>query len=183
MDVAWLQKRLLEGDEQLLSKTKTMMELIGSTVKTVQKISRDLRPGLLDDLGLIAAVEWQTQEFQERTGVECKLALDSDEQFELNNDLNTVVFRIFQEILTNITRHAQATNVKVSLTKQDDELQLTVLDNGIGITPEQIIHRDSFGLMGIRERLSPWNGSLKIEGIPAEGTTVFVVVPYSSNRK
>ncbi len=183
MDTVWLQKRLPSEDDVLQQKINTMLELIVTTIKTVQKISRDLRPGLLDDLGLVAAIEWQTQEFQERAEIACELDLISDEMFELHPDLTTALFRIFQEVLTNIARHAQATRVTVSLLQQNNQLQLTVADNGIGIAPAQIDSSESFGLMGIRERLYPWHGKFEIRGTPNQGTTATVHVSLEPTER
>ncbi|MBF0287564.1 MAG: response regulator [SAR324 cluster bacterium] len=180
MDTVWLQKHLLEEKPALQQKTSTMLELIVSTIKTVQKISRDLRPGLLDDLGLAAAIEWQTQEFGARTEIECQLDLASDEILDLPPDLTTALFRIFQEILTNIARHAQATWISVNLLKQSQQLRLTIIDDGVGIQPAQAVSSDSFGLMGIRERLYPWQGTFEVTGISNQGTTAIVKVPLES---
>ena len=177
MDAAWLKKRLPEGEEPLLEKAATMLDLMDATIQTVQRISRDLRPGMLDELGLAAAIEWKTQDFQHRAEMECELVSGSDEDFDLHPDLSIVIFRIFQEVLTNIARHARATKVRVRLMRQDDRLELTVSDNGVGIGADRIEASDSFGLMGIQERLYPWRGIFKIEGAPDAGTTVTVVVP------
>lgn len=154
-----------------------MLDLIDTTIHTVQRISRDLRPGMLDDLGLAAAIEWKTQDFQDHAELECELVSGSDEDFDLHPDLSIVIFRIFQEVLTNIARHARATKVQVRLMRRDDRLEMTVSDNGVGIRAERIEAADSFGLMGIQERLYPWRGIFKIEGAPDAGTTVTVVVP------
>ena len=177
MDAAWLKKRLPEEEEPLLQKAATMLVLIDATIQTVQRISQDLRPGMLDDLGLAAAIEWKTQDFQHRAEMECELVSGSDEDFDLHPDLSIVIFRIFQEVLTNVARHARATKVQVRLMRQDDRLEMTVSDNGVGIRADRIEASDSFGLMGIQERLYPWRGILKIEGAPDAGTTVTVVVP------
>lgn len=179
MDVAWLSKRLPESDDKLLEKAGAMSESISATIRSVQRISAELRPGLLDTLGLVAALEWQAQEFQARTELDCRLDLDVDEEAmqELNPDLTTALFRIVQESLTNVARHAQATAVHISLARQENRLRLIVRDNGTGITPAQIAGPNSLGLIGMRERLYPWQGELKIEGRPGEGTTVTVSVP------
>lgn len=179
MDAAWLKKRLPEEEASLRQKAGAMLELIDATIKTVQRISRDLRPGMLDELGLVAAIEWQTQEFQQRAEVDCELVSDADEKFDLNADLVIAIFRIFQEVLTNIARHAQASKVRIRLTRRERQLELIVFDNGVGITPERAAAADSFGLMGIQERLYPWRGTLELDGAPNAGTTVTVRVPLN----
>jgi signal transduction histidine kinase len=171
MDLSWLAKRLPNDDKPLLDKIEAMSELTGKTIKRVQRISTELRPSLLDHLGLVAAIEWQAEEFQNRTGIYCKLTVDP-EDMTLDEKRSTALFRILQETLTNVTRHAQATAVTVSLKETDGTLELKVRDNGRGITKEQVSDPQSFGLMGIQERVRPWGGEVKIEGAPGEGTTV-----------
>jgi signal transduction histidine kinase len=179
MDISWLRKKLPKDQETLLEKTKAMTKLTDMTIKTVKRISTELRPGLLDDLGLVAAIEWQAEEFKNRTGITYKLTIDPEEII-LDPDRSTTIFRIFQETLTNIARHAKATRVTISLKKKDDKVELRVRDNGKGITEKQISHPKSFGLMGIRERVHPWEGQVKISGIPGKGTTVVVRIPIET---
>jgi len=176
MDISWLGKKLPEDQKTLLDKTKAMTKLTDMTIKMVKRISTELRPGLLDDLGLVAAIEWQAGEFQDRTGITCEIAIDP-ENIILDRDRSTILFRIFQETLTNIARHAHATAVTVSLKEKDSSLELRVRDNGRGITKEQISDPKSFGLMGIRERVHPWKGEVKISGRSGKGTTAVVRIP------
>ncbi len=179
MDLAWLSSRLPEGlrDRRILiTKTKAMTFLIDKTIGTVQKISAELRPGLLDDLGLVAAIEWQCQEFQDRTGIKCKVNFDS-EAVDLSPDLATAIFRVFQEALTNAARHSKATRIKVSLKNLPGVLELQLADNGIGIPETAIDSADSLGIMGMRERLTPFGGSLQISAAPNKGTTVTMRLP------
>jgi len=180
MDLSWLNKRLPKEQEALIKKTGEMSRLIGSTIQTVKRISTKLRPGVLDDLGLVAAIEWQVQEFQERTRIKCELTAEGEEN-NLGRDLATGVFRILQEALTNVARHANATRVEVSLKERAGQLVLEVRDNGKGITEKQITHPKSFGLIGMRERARSWNGSVKIHGISGKGTIITVSIPL--NRK
>ena len=119
MDLSWLTKRLSQDKTNLQEKSVSMSELVDHAIQTVRRIATELRPGLLDDLGLVAALEWQAQEFSERTEIECELHL-GEEDITLDRDLGTDIFRIFQEALTNIMRHADATMVKVSLTAKDN---------------------------------------------------------------
>jgi PAS domain S-box-containing protein len=173
MDLSWVAKRIPEDQTGLLEKLHSMSELTGTTLKTVQRISTELRPGLLDDLGLAAAIEWQTEEFENRTGIRCTLTVDP-EDIEVDEKRSNALFRILQETLTNVARHAQATRVQVSLTEKEGILKLRVRDNGKGITKEQISDSQSLGIIGIRERVHQWGGTVKISGRPGKGTTVVI---------
>src|SRR5256885_10960112 len=145
MEVGWLQKRLKEP--ALLEKTESMSKLIDSTVQTVRKIATGLRPEMLDDMGLVAAVGWQAQEFQKRTGIRCRAKLPPESKYDL--EISTCVFRIFQEILTNVARHARATRVDVELSVTEDRFNLEVVDNGVGIADSDLHGRKSLGLLGM----------------------------------
>jgi len=182
MDLSWLGKRLSGDQKSLLEKTESMSKLIDATIQTVQRLSARLRPGLLDDLGLAAAIEWQAKEFENRTGTKCELTLGFDD-IPLDRDLSTAIFRIFQETLTNVARHANATSVKTSLKEEPGKLVLEVTDNGKGITENQISDPKSFGLIGIRERARFFNGEVKISGIGGEGTMVRVGIPVGEGQK
>jgi signal transduction histidine kinase len=182
MDIYWLAKRLPKDQKPLLEKLEAMEKFIGATIKTVQRISTELRPSLLDHLGLVTTIEWQAEEFQNRTGIKYKLTIDP-EDITLDEKLSTSIFRIFQETLTNVARHARATRVEVSLKEKAGTLELKVRDNGKGITKEQISDPKSFGLMGIRERVHPWGGQAKISGIEGKGTTVMVRIPIEKKGK
>lgn len=177
MDLFWLNSRIPEDRDFLHEKIRSMVELADKTGKTVQRISAELRPGLLDDLGLAAAIEWQSEEFQKRTGIPCDILLDP-EDIVTNQNISTAIFRIFQETLTNIVRHADASCVKVRLQEKEEGIELTVSDNGKGITREQVYHPQSFGIIGIRERVYLLKGDVKIVGVPNGGTTVTVYIPY-----
>jgi PAS domain S-box-containing protein len=176
IDLSWLRKRLPENEIPLHEKAETMTQLIDKTIQTVKKISTELRPGLLDDLGLAAAIEWQAEEFQKRTGIQCKITIDPKD-VTFDRDRNTAIYRIFQETLTNVARHAQATEVNVSLRQRDGQLELNVRDNGRGITEKELANPKSFGLIGIRERVKIFSGINIIKGVPGKGTTVTVRMP------
>ena len=163
----------------MYGKIESMMKLVDTTIKSVQRMSSELRPSLLDNLGLQAAIEWKAQEFQDRTGVECQLTFDP-EDIVLDQDLATAIFRIFQEALTNIGRHANATEVKVSLNEQSGELVMEIRDNGKGISEKQIADSQSFGLIGMKERVYPFDGKFSIQGVKGKGTTVTVRVPVDN---
>jgi PAS domain S-box-containing protein len=176
LDLLWLSRHLAENQAPLQEKIQAMSQLINATARSVQRISMELRPGLLDDLGLVAAIEWQIEQFRERTGIACEVNPFA-ENIVMDRDRATVMFRIFQEILTNIARHAQATRVKIRLVKNKHELVLKVKDNGRGITPREIEDPHSIGLIGMRERVYPWKGKVKIKGISGQGTSVTVSIP------
>jgi len=182
MDLSWLNKTLSKDQISLREKTTSMSKLIDTAIQTVKRISTELRPGILDDLGLTAAIEWQAEEFQNRTGIKCETSL-YPEDISLDQVLSTAVFRILQETLTNVARHAQAMKVKISLNEKAGKLVLEVVDDGKGITQEQISDPKSLGLVGMRERILPWHGEVRISGIPGEGTTVTATIPLGEKEK
>lgn len=181
MDLAWLRSAIPQGDISLASKIQRMKQVVDGTIESVHRISTELRPILLDDLGLIAAMEWQVGEFQSRTGISCRSRFDCIEA-DIKKDLATAIFRICQEALTNITRHAGATLVRVSLVQKGSDLCLDVTDNGKGISNDDIANPKSFGIVGIRERANLWNGTVKITGKPNKGTKVEIRIPLSGRK-
>ena len=176
LDIAWLKKRMSKDQKTLAEKADKMSGLIDGTIHAVQRISSKLRPGVLDYLGLSAAIEWQVNEFKEQTGIRSKIEVAPDVHVEDHN-ISIAVFRIFQETLTNIMRHAKASRVDVALKLEGDTLVLAVGDNGIGIPEDKISSHASFGLMGIKERARVLGGEVGISGIPGKGTTVTVSIP------
>jgi signal transduction histidine kinase len=153
-----------------------MAALIDGSIHTVQRVSTELRPGLLDDLGLAAAIEWQVEEFAERTGIRCDLHLSDDDMLE--SHVATALFRILQETLTNVARHAGANKVQVELAVNPREVVLRVRDDGRGITESEISSPQALGLLGMRERTRSLGGEVRFEGVRSEGTTVTVRIPY-----
>jgi signal transduction histidine kinase len=176
MDVAWLNRKLNSQQGPLHEKTLSMEGLIDETIRTVQRLSGELRPGLLDDLGLATAIEWQSEEFQKRTGVPCAVRVDLRDT-TLSREHATALFRVFQETLTNVIRHAQATRVGVRLQTAGERLVLEVEDNGRGITEKETEDPRAFGLIGMRERVLAFKGEFAIIGRPGRGTTVTVTIP------
>lgn len=181
MDLSYLAKKLPQDLPALRTKTNLMLRFVDMTIQSVKRITMDLRPGLLDHLGLVAAIEWQAEEFQKRTGIRYCITVDPEE-ISLNPDRSTSIFRIFQETLTNIARHAHATEIKISLLEKEGILELTVSDNGIGISKDQIDNSKSFGLLGIKERAYFSGGQAKIYGHKGKGTTVQVLLPLDQMR-
>ncbi len=181
MDLLWIDKRLPKDSHEIIDKTKSMVTLLDSTIQIVKKICSDLRPGLLDDLGLKAAIEWYTEEFIARTGIDCDLQIMFDE-INIDKDLEISIFRIFQETLTNITRHAMAKNVTADFDIKANIMYMRIEDNGIGISEAQIKDPKSLGLIGLRERVYPWGGELKIHGHKNKGTIVFAKIPLKGRE-
>jgi signal transduction histidine kinase len=181
IDLVWLGKRLPADQKSLTDRMMKDLELIQSAIRTVQRISSELRPGILDHLGLAAAIEWQVKEFGNRTGVIWDVSIDVGDA-KPDRDISTAVFRILQESLTNIARHAEATRISVALHAGEGLLTLEVNDNGKGVTKEQISDPRSFGIMGLKERVQRWGGDVIIEGIPNKGTSVMMRIPLENEK-
>jgi PAS domain S-box-containing protein len=160
----------------LRQKAQTIGHTVDETVQTVRAIATQLRPGLLDDLGLAAAIEWQAADFQKRSGILCALTLPGEDP-PASRDQATALFRIFQEILTNVARHAQAAKVWVHLGEEREAIVLGVEDDGVGISQAQVTEHRSLGLLGMRERATAFGGTIEIAGVPGQGTTVTVRMP------
>jgi PAS domain S-box-containing protein len=154
-------------------KIATMMELADSTIHTVRRVAWDLRPSILDDLGLAEAIEWQARQFETRTGIVCQRGSYLDE-ISFNEEQSTAIFRIFQEALTNILRHADATRVDITMTQEAGEFVLAIGDNGRGITG---IEKSGLGILGMQERARLVGGKIEIHGLEGAGTTIAVRVP------
>jgi len=178
MDLSLLSKKFPKDQKPLLDRTQAISKLMDTSIETVKRISTELRPGVLDDLGLTAAIEWQAEEFEHRTGITCEVTSDPRDII-LDRDRSTAIFRIFQESLTNVARHAQATRVTASLKEKAGTLELKVRDNGRGITKEQISDPKSFGIIGMRERVYAWEGQVTVKSAPGQGTTVAVRIPLA----
>ncbi len=175
LDLSWLSGRL-PRERALQKKIREMSEQVDETIHTVRRIATELRPGVLDSLGLSAAIEWQTMDFQERTGIKCDVTIDLKAPIR-DRDFSTVCFRILQETLTNIIRHSDATRVEVRLAQVAQEVTLTVRDNGRGISEKDVVHPRSIGLIGMRERVAQVGGEMFFFGLPGRGTTVTMRVP------
>lgn len=176
LDLSSLGRRSPDVLAKSSAKVRTMEKTVGRIIRTVRKISTELRPGILDELGLPDAIEWLAKDFQKRTGIVCTVTLHTREKIT-DSALSTAIFRIIQEALTNVMRHSAATRVNVSKMKKDNNLVIEVKDNGVGITEERINDSRSLGLTGIRERVLLLRGEVFISGIPGKGTLVRVTLP------
>jgi PAS domain S-box-containing protein len=188
MDLSLLNYKLLESSaviprRMLFDEIKSMTTLVDATIQSVRKIVTELRPEVLDHLGLKASIEWQAQEFQTRTGLLCNLESNLESFDVEDRDCATAVFRILQETLTNVVRHSNATRVDVLLKEEGDSLILQVKDNGRGITENEVSNAKSFGILGIRERALLLGGEVEIRGDAGIGTIVTVEIPLSALRK
>jgi PAS domain S-box-containing protein len=181
LDVAWVHKRITESIEPaqhaaVLTRLASALELLDSTIQSVRDIATTLRPGVLDELGLEAAVEWQAREFQHRTGIICETTI-WPRNMVLGPEQSTALFRILQEILTNVARHAQATNVHIRLEQSGEQVSLQVEDNGRGISDVERSGSNAFGLLGMRLRAQQQGGTFDVQGTSGTGTTVTVRIP------
>ena len=182
MELGWLSNKLSDATPSLRGKIKSMSDQIDKAIETVRNISTGLRPGLLDDFGLEAAVEHEVKDFKARTKIEVDFVsnlpdMEKDQAFAIT------LFRIVQELLTNVARHANASRVWLDLRQDADKVMLSVRDNGRGISHEQISDSRSLGLIGMRERIKARHGTLKIEGVPSQGTTVSVIIPLEKGTE
>ena len=168
-----------EGIRKLRASIQTLTGLIDSTLVTVRRISSELRPGILDDVGLVAAIQWAVRQFEARTGIIAHFQSTAT-ALDLSREQSTAIFRIIQEALTNIQRHAEATSVGIAITEEPGKLGLTIRDNGKGITKERESGTDTLGIIGMRERALLIGGEVTITGTPGSGTVVSVRIPAAS---
>ena len=176
IDAIQLGKKLAAGQTDLKSKIESMTQTIDETIKSVQHIATELRPPILDAFGICEAISWQANEFQKRHGLRFDLKL-SQSQVEIDKSLQTSLFRVFQEAVINILRHANASQVKVNMSYEKRNLIFIIEDNGIGIKKRDLESPESLGLIGIKERVYPWDGQVNFEGPPGKGTIVTVTIP------
>jgi signal transduction histidine kinase len=176
MDLSLLPDRLAADHNLFLEKLNSMSQLIDTILAQVRAIATGLRPVALDELGLVAAVEWQAREFQTRSGIACEVHVP-DEDIPLQRDRATAVFRILQEALANVARHAYASKVVLDLGSDGNHVTLMVRDDGKGIAASKIFERGSIGLLGMRERAMAFGGTLDINALPMRGTRVTVRIP------
>jgi PAS domain S-box-containing protein len=171
-----------DGERQLLlEKTKSMGDLIDMAIETVRRISAELRPPLLDDLGLAVALEWQARQFEKRTQIKCDFSSEPKD-IVLDPDRSTAIFRIFQEALTNVARHSNANRVEATLVKEADRIVLTIRDNGRGIENKHIADPKAFGVIGMKERARFLGGEVRVDGARGKGTSVTVSIPFTDQE-
>jgi PAS domain S-box-containing protein len=180
--LSYLSKKAFSDKESLNKEIEHMDMLLDNTIRSVRKISYQLRPSVLDDLGLVAGIEWLINDFKEKTGISCRFSSDIDDSY-LDKDISTALFRILQEALTNIIRHAKATKATVDIMDDAGFVVLTVEDNGRGITDKEISSSKSLGLLGMRERALSFKGKVAINGRNGRGTLLTTTIPYKKQRR
>lgn len=177
MDTLWVRDHAAHGLEEVVARLTDMVAMIDRTVTATRRIAADLRPMLLDDLGLVPAIEWLVGNFTQRSSVACKLSVDEGLDLELQEPYATAVFRIIQESLANVAKHAGASQVNVALGKVPNGVMLLVQDNGCGFFTVAPRKPQSMGLMGLRERAQLLGGSATVKSTPGQGTCVEVYIP------
>lgn len=178
MDISWLSRRINVEDDIISQKVKDIIQLIDKTVVTVRRLATELRPSILDDLGLVSAMEWQSEEFEKRSEIK-SVFTTNDPSVVVKSETATNIFRIFQESLTNVLRHANATEVKSRLTANENELELEIVDNGQGFNMTGIEGKKTLGLLGMKERVHIMGGTCNIFSKPGHGTVVKILVPIT----
>ncbi len=178
LDACWIEKKLDKKNKSLHKVTQSMLKMIESSIAKVRWISTTLRPVWLDELGLNETIKWLTEEFQELTQIKCNVTVEL-ESTTLDSDIATAIFRIYQEVLTNIFRHSGATRVEASFNETPHYIVMKIHDNGKGITKEQASSPRAFGIIGMRERANFYGGKMEINGNKDSGTRVMVKMPKS----
>ncbi len=176
MDTIHIDKKLSANQTDLKKQVKSMTRTIDETIKSVQHIATELRPPVLDAFGLCEALSWQAKEYEKRHGIKFNLNCLQD-HVEIDKNLQTALFRIFQEAVTNILRHANASQVQVRMSHEQNTLIFSIGDNGVGITEKDIENPESLGLIGIKERVYPWSGQVNFESSPGKGTLLIISLP------
>lgn len=178
MDLGIIKQRVV--DQDLILRVSKSSDLVGETIKTVQRLTSQLRPEIIDDLGLEAAIKWYTKEFSQRNGIE--IYLDMDSEIPLSPDDSLTIFRIMQESLTNIARHSKANRVEISFSNDNGMIHFKISDNGVGIKEEGLNSKKSFGIIGIKERALTLSGSCNISSKNGEGTVIHLTFPLNKKR-
>ncbi len=177
IDLNWIRPRCAGLEPSVTDRLASAFRLVERTVDALRRISEDLRPGMLDDLGLAAAIEHHVAQFTEHTGIPCALAMNREE-FDIDDKLATAVFRLVQEALTNVARHAAAGRVAVRIDDQDGTIRLSVQDDGCGFALPA--NKKTFGLLGMRERVKTLKGRLEIDSAPGRGTRIEAWIPRAA---
>lgn len=179
IDFLWLSQRLPKDNQQLTDKAKTIEDLVNKVILSASNLAHSLRPGILDCFGLIAALEIEAQEFSKRSGITCTITKSQD-YIDLPETHSITLFRIFQEALNNILKHAKAKNVQIEIVKGEDHLELIIEDDGVGFGDDARQKPRSFGLRGIHERIEHLGGTVRISSAPGKGTHIAIFLPLES---
>jgi PAS domain S-box-containing protein len=179
MDASWLSKKLVDEKDGVKQRIGNLMDIMGTMVKSVRRISSELRPSSLDNLGLTATIEWHLEEFEKRSGIKA-LFNKQKEELDIPDSLKNGLFRIFQESLTNVARHSWAKHVKVELLQKDGQVTLSIVDDGKGFDQEKAAKMKTLGILGMKERTAMMGGSYGIKTKPGLGTTVTVILPLKT---
>ncbi|PSJ16449.1 hybrid sensor histidine kinase/response regulator [Nitrosomonas supralitoralis] len=175
MDLDWLSKKI--NAEPMHERIESLYQLTGEAIETARRVSVNLRPNVLDNLGLLGAIEWLVRELEQRKNIDCTLESTISNLSCHNKNYETTIFRIIQEAFINITRHSNATKVDVELFEDEDDVVITIKDNGVGITESQILNPQSFGIIGMNERTQQYGGKFEISGTPLQGSVVMLKIP------
>jgi len=179
MDLAWIKERLPKTKKMLTDKTTIIENLVDKAMTAARNLAHSLRPGYLDSFGIVAAIEMEAHEFEQRTGIKCLLTHNEEEmELDLHPDISIALFRIFQETLTNIMKHAQASEVKILIHNSPELIELIISDNGRGFSQEARSKPRSFGLRGIQERVAHFGGEVSFTSEAEKGTSVAVKIPH-----
>jgi two-component system sensor histidine kinase UhpB len=174
MDLDWLSKKI--STDPMHERIKSLYELTGEAIETARRVSVNLRPNVLDNLGLYGAIEWLIREFEQRTNIKCSLESTISDLSCINKQHATSIFRLFR-IFINLTRHSKATRVDVELFENEEDIAISIKDNGVGITESQLLSPASFGIIGMNERIQQIGGKLEISGSPWQGSVVTLRIP------
>ena len=179
IDLGMIKKKV--SDEEVIFKIDKVTALVSQTIKTVQRLTSELRPEIIDDLGLETAIKWYTKEYSERNGIEINVEMDSE--IAISMDDSITLYRIMQESLTNISRHSRASKIEISLFCDGSSINLRISDNGIGISKDKLSSKKSFGLIGMKERANTLGGTFEIRSESGKGTMVSITFPIASNSE
>jgi signal transduction histidine kinase len=182
MDVAWLDKKMPEAETVFKTKLKNIIELLDGSNKSIRRILSELRPGILDDYGLLDALEWLGNQFTANTGVPLNFTA-AEKNFKSSAPVVTCIFRVYQEALTNITKYAKATKVLTSLSIEDGIICVRIEDDGKGFTPELVQTHKSFGLLGMKERVLSLGGTFELNSAAGTGTKIAIKLPTDIPNK
>lgn len=178
MDLSWCRDKFKTGNPKMLEKIDDMQSLINNSIQVLRNICSDIRPPMLDHFGLNAALEWQAKEIEKRSGISFRLDI-TDDEIGLTENESTMVFRIYQEALTNVMRHSNASHVDIKLKKYTQFCELNIIDDGIGISEEQINNTNSFGILGMKERAGFIGGKVDFKNAEGGGTAITILIPIN----